>query len=209
MSKKSLPSLFERHWAESALAIGAVVIAAFSLWVAVDSERTNHQLVAAASWPFVQLMESSSVSPPLIKLMLTNSGIGPAKIETFELFWKGKPQRSPWELLHTCCGMAPPPAAQSGISSSSDAGMVLRAGAAIDLLTFKETPANAASWKAFASQFAAGPSKNISVRYCYCSVLNQCWLMSGGSGRPLSLNPPRVKECPTTRVGYQNYTPPD
>ncbi|MGH8290958.1 MAG: hypothetical protein ACREV7_18415 [Steroidobacteraceae bacterium] len=28
MSKKGVPSLLERHWAESALAIGAVVIAA-------------------------------------------------------------------------------------------------------------------------------------------------------------------------------------
>lgn len=31
MSNESLPSLFERHWAESALAIGAVVVAAVSL----------------------------------------------------------------------------------------------------------------------------------------------------------------------------------
>ena len=31
MSKGILPSLLERHWAESALAIGAVVIAAVSM----------------------------------------------------------------------------------------------------------------------------------------------------------------------------------
>lgn len=48
MSNKPLPSLFDRHWAESALAIGAVVIAAVSLWIAVDSERTNRQIVAGA-----------------------------------------------------------------------------------------------------------------------------------------------------------------
>jgi len=58
MSEKGLPSLLDRHWAESALAIGAVVIAAVSLWVAYDTERTNRelvaserQLVAANSWP--------------------------------------------------------------------------------------------------------------------------------------------------------------
>lgn len=53
MSDKSLPSLLERHWAESALAIGAVVIAAASLWIAVATEHTNRQIVAAASWPFL------------------------------------------------------------------------------------------------------------------------------------------------------------
>jgi hypothetical protein len=31
MSQKGLPSLLDRHWAESALAIGAVIIAAVSL----------------------------------------------------------------------------------------------------------------------------------------------------------------------------------
>jgi hypothetical protein len=49
MSEKGLPSLLDRHWAESALAIGAVIIAAVSLWVAFDSERTNRELVASAS----------------------------------------------------------------------------------------------------------------------------------------------------------------
>jgi hypothetical protein len=49
MSGKGLPSLLERHWAESALAIGAVVIAAASLWVAVDTERANRELVASFS----------------------------------------------------------------------------------------------------------------------------------------------------------------
>ncbi|MGA7539298.1 MAG: hypothetical protein WBW93_11110, partial [Steroidobacteraceae bacterium] len=37
MSEKGVPSLLERHWAESALAIGAVIIAAVSLWVAVTA----------------------------------------------------------------------------------------------------------------------------------------------------------------------------
>jgi hypothetical protein len=36
MPKKGLPPLLERHWAESVLAIGAVVIAAVSLWVGYD-----------------------------------------------------------------------------------------------------------------------------------------------------------------------------
>jgi hypothetical protein len=45
MPQNGLSSLLERHWAESALAIGAIVIAAASLWVAYDTERTNRQLV--------------------------------------------------------------------------------------------------------------------------------------------------------------------
>jgi hypothetical protein len=64
MSEKGLPSLLDRHWAESALAIGAVIIAAVSLWVAFDSERTNHELVASASWPFVELTSAEPATGP-------------------------------------------------------------------------------------------------------------------------------------------------
>ncbi len=211
MSNESLPSLFERHWAESALAIGAVVVAAVSLWVAFNTERTNQQMVAAASWPFVQLYESSSSSPPLITLALVNSGIGPAKIESFQVFWKGRPQRSPWELLHSCCGLAlqpdgvPDRAVRGGISTSSDEGMVLRAGQTINLLAFKKSPATAAIWNALLSQFSAGPAKSLAVRYCYCSAFNQCWRVTGGYGHAPGLNPPEVPDCPKPKVSYQNY----
>src|SRR5215469_2482793 len=103
--KNGLPSLLDRHWAESILAIGAVVIAAVSLWVAYDSERTNRQLVASASWPFIGLysMEpTANAQPRVLSFVLTNQGIGPAKLESFELFWDGRAQSSPWQLLQNC-----------------------------------------------------------------------------------------------------------
>ena len=101
---------------ESALAIGAVIIAAVSLWVAVDTERTNRELVASASWPFVQFYNDRSVGvePPVLTFLLSNAGIGPAKLESFELFWKGRPQRSPWLLLQTCCAQGGTAAGKPG-----------------------------------------------------------------------------------------------
>jgi hypothetical protein len=38
--------------------IFAVIIAAISLWIAIDTERTNRRLVAEAAWPFVQIYTS-------------------------------------------------------------------------------------------------------------------------------------------------------
>jgi hypothetical protein len=72
--------------------------------VALDTERTNRELVASASWPFVQFYNDRSVGvePRVLTFQLSNAGIGPAKLESFELFWKGHPQRSPWLLLQTC-----------------------------------------------------------------------------------------------------------
>jgi hypothetical protein len=210
--KKGLPSLLDRHWAESALAIGAVIIAAVSIWVAVDTERTNRDLVASASWPFLQFYNDRSVSgaPPVLTFLLSNAGIGPAKLESFELFWKGRPQRSPWLLLQTCCAQggtaAGKPASLEvihqtpGLETSADQGIVLRAGDKIPILTFARNADNAALWDALEAQFTG----NLSVRYCYCSAFNECWVDSALLGAPRNLNPRKVRSCARPKVAYDN-----
>lgn len=207
MSQNGLPSLLERHWAESALAIGALVIAAVSLWVAFDTERTNRelvaserQLVAANSWPFVQIGENDQAldGKPGITLLLMNQGIGPAKLETFELFWKGKPQSGTEELLRTCC--QPPGASPAWIDAvgiSSTHGLVMRAGDVLNFIYIAQTPDNAAG----VSALRAG-ARNLSFRYCYCSAFDECWLGERHFGRPTDLSPQRVRACPVPAVPY-------
>ncbi|HEY1890639.1 MAG TPA: hypothetical protein VGG63_09535 [Steroidobacteraceae bacterium] len=211
MSGSGLPSLLDRHWAESVLAIGAVIIAAVSLWVGFDSERTNRELVASASWPFVGFYSSGSESDQsaVLTFQLTNQGIGPAKLESFELFWRGRAQHSPWELLQNCCARGEtagqPGSMQAlihdpGLLAESDEGIVVRAGETIPILTYTRTAANAQIWNAFSSQFVG----NLSARYCYCSVFNECWLISARFGTQRDLNPPRVRACPRPEVRYDN-----
>lgn len=203
MSENDLPSLLERHWAESALAIGAVIIAAVSLWVAYDTERTNRelvaserQLVAANSWPFVQVAENDQApnGGPGISLIMFNGGIGPAKVETFELFWKGQPQRSPFELMRACCGSAPP---DFGMGAPS--GLVLRPGQTLSFLYFNRTQENGPVLDAL----RAGLS-NISIRYCYCSAFDECWVSINHFGEARDMHPPRAPMCPQPRVPYSN-----
>jgi hypothetical protein len=45
---------------------------------------------------------------------------------------------------------------------------------------------------------------NISVRYCFCSAFNECWLVSARMGSQRDLNPPRVRYCPRPKVPYDN-----
>ncbi len=213
MSDRGLPSLLERHWAESALAIGAVVIAAASLWIAYDANRTNRQLVASESWPFLLVYENDATAgPPTMSLEVANEGIGPAKLESFQLFWHGKPQRSPWELLRTCCSAAMGATTDSraldtlysGISSTSTTrGFVIRPGIVFPFLAYQQNAGDAAAWKYFKSHLSA-----LSFRYCYCSVFNQCWLSSldfRHFGGQRSMNPPEVDACPRPAVGYDNH----
>lgn len=203
MSENGLPSLLERHWAESALAVGAVIIAAVSLWVAYDTERTNRelvaseqQLVAANSWPFVQVGENDQApnGGPGISLIMLNGGIGPAKVETFELFWKGQPQRSPFDLLRACCTSVP-----EDIGVAAPSGIVLRPGQLASILYLDRTPQNGPIIDALRAGL-----NNISIRYCFCSAFDECWLGINHFGKARDMHPPRVPMCPRPQVPYNN-----
>jgi hypothetical protein len=196
--------MFSRHWAESALSIFAVIIAAISLWIAIDTERTNRQLVAEAAWPFVQGYTSGGSDPRhLLSLNIENAGVGPAKIETLELFWKGKPYGGAEELLKDCCDYKTShsnqaPAEDNPLSTSEVAGTVLRAGDSISIVRYGLTPDNTATWQALHSQ-----RMKISYRVCYCSVFNECWLTELRElGDKQNLNPQSVKMCPRPEVAY-------
>jgi hypothetical protein len=199
-----IPSIFSRHWAESALSIFAVIIAAISLWIAIDTERTNRQLVAEAAWPFVHVYTSGGSSPQLpLTLSIANAGIGPAKIETLELFWNGKAYRNAVDVLKDCCDYKTPhsdqlPAEDIPLSTSDVPGTVLRAGDNVSILRYVLTPDNTPTWQALRSQ-----RMKISFRICYCSIFNECWLteihrFSDQQG----LDPPSVKMCPRPEVAY-------
>jgi hypothetical protein len=211
MSEKGLPSLLGRHWAETVLAVGAVIIAGVSLWVAYDSERTNRQLVASQSWPYIEVFESDSgTEPRVMRLYIANDGIGPAKLESFELFWKGEPQRNPWELLRTCCAQAHKGSGQPGdlvplqddidLQTSSDEGIVVRAGERIPFVALTRNAGSSVMWDALQSEFVG----NLSVRYCYCSAFNECWVNSHKFGSGHDLNPPQVRSCFRPKVPYDN-----
>jgi hypothetical protein len=180
--------------------------------VAWDSVRTHRELVASASWPFVQFTASvpAAAEPRTLSFILSNDGIGPAKIESFELSWRDHPQRSPWQLLQSCCAQGQTGAGQAGtleslhhdmgLEPSTDSGVVLRAGESRSILTYTRNAANSAIWDALAGNY----TDNISVRYCFCSAFNECWLVSARMGKQRNLNPPQVPYCPRPDKPYDN-----
>jgi hypothetical protein len=190
-----VPSLLNRHWAESVLSVFAVLIAGISLWIAIDTERTNRQMVAEAAWPFLQIYNSAHgrEGQPLLSLNVANAGVGPAKIESLEVFWQGKPYGGALDLLKACCGFESGGGlGPRGLSTSQVTGTVLRAGDWIALISNVRTPDNSALYDAFNSA-----RNRFTYRVCYCSVFNECWVSDGHD-----LNPPRVRTCPQPAVPY-------
>lgn len=183
------------------LSFAAILISGLSLWVAFQTEQTNRQLVAEAAWPYLHIYHSAhgSGGEPELSLNIKNAGVGPAKIQSLELFWNGKPLRSSQELLTDCCGFraehresAASPRAGNPLSTSIASGTVLRAGENIAMVRYSRAGADASTYRALDAS-----RDRIRYRICYCSVLDECWLSNGDT-----LSPPKVKECPRPAIPY-------
>ncbi len=173
------------------LALSAVFISAVSLYVAVEHGRIERQLVQANSWPFVQIDGQYSTHRDT-RIALVNAGIGPAKLETFQVFYRGKPVPDLYTLLHLCCGLASTPDGRraqfpAGLSISDPANQVLRPGQDSAVIQIPASPE-----QHDVSELFLTASDSIAFRACYCSVFDQCWISNLAS-----LRPREVRRCPS------------
>jgi len=207
------------RWFDIALGLTAMFVSVVTLIVAIEHGRTmermadaNTRMVEANSWPFVDFSTHnlSDKGAAEVRLVLTNEGIGPARIETFELWWRGKSMSSPSQLLKACC--TPDPGRPHGgpvISLGLASPRILRAGEHVDLLSVGLTATSREMFSKFNSE-----RDYIRARVCYCSVFDECWIKDGGDGllqkgESKLIHPEHVKTCPTPAAPYQvNVTNP-
>jgi hypothetical protein len=161
------------------VSLAAIFISAVSLFVAIEHGKTERDLVAANVWPFPRAIRSNGYgSRHSIAIGVSNGGVGPAKIRSFEMFYGGQPVSSGLDLLRKCCGLGPTAAdvkaaLPGGIYSSIIDESVLRPGEDNPVLQVQPTEA---------ARGLADKLKRIDVltkvgfRVCYCSVLDQCWI---------------------------------
>ncbi len=191
-----------RHWIEYTATLAVLVISVISLWVAIGTEDANRRMVEASSWPFLQVEKNNLNGQyhQAIVYAVTNAGVGPAKIEGFELFWKGKQYTDALTYIHDCCGLdikayrarrgAP---GGSLIITGQVVNSVLRAGETRQLLTMPLGSDNAAVWHALDNA-----RNETSFQTCYCSVFDECW----GSNLVGDLSPKRVDKCPVPTSSF-------
>ena len=162
-----------RYWFDLLAASAAIFISVVTLVIAIRGERTQRGLLAANSWPFIQLSEDQGVEDA--KLDVENAGVGPAKIITFEVFYHGQPVDSAFDLLRRCCGLPEAVPGQNpgpivGFSYGEVFNNVLRPGEHIIALKLNKLGTQPQLFNRFLHEMSA-----ISYSTCYCSVLGECW----------------------------------
>lgn len=201
------------RWFDIALGLSAMFVSVVTLFVAIEHGRTmermadaNMRMVEANSWPFVAFdtHNINEKGAPEVRLVLTNEGIGPARIETFELWWREKPISSPSQLLKTCCATNPDPQKNRALTSVGLASpRILRAGEHVDFFALDYSATNPELFETFNRE-----RDYIRTRICYCSVFDECWIKQGGlelfqQDQSKVVHPERVKTCPMPPTPYQ------
>jgi hypothetical protein len=204
----------------------ALFISVVSLVVAVLHGRAleqmaeaNARLVQANSWPFLQYVTANhdDSGDLIITLGVQNAGVGPAKIESFEVLWQGQPVRNNVELLERCCGLDPAElqtdksvsldgASESAVAAARNASRstitndflaaseegVMEAHQQSNFLVLPLTAKTAPVWKKLnAARF------QVQARACYCSVFDECWISN-----LRTLDADDVKSCPRPAVRF-------
>jgi hypothetical protein len=174
-----VPKRTGRPHFDAIVSIAAIFISAVSLYVAIEHGKTERDLVAANVWPFPRAILSNGYDDKnSVAIGVSNGGVGPAKIRSYELFYQGQPVSSGLDLLRKCCGLAKgedaiKAAFPNGIYSSIVDETVLRPGEDNPVLRVPRST----SVPAITQQLAKiSVLTKITFRVCYCSVLDQCWI---------------------------------
>ncbi len=193
------------RWLDYVLAGSALLISVISLTVAILHGRTmeqmadaNARLVEANSWPFLTLI--LAVEPEKLSFGVRNNGVGPAKVHWVEVSMDGKPVRSMYDLVHDAAqpaGVSLRPVEHLSYNYSVVDGTVLRAGDITVVASLSARETRPEVFTAIRNRFL-----KLSVRSCYCSVFDECFISDGQS-----LDPKPVKTCPAAHTPF-DPTPP-
>jgi hypothetical protein len=189
-------------WVDMTVAFSALFISVVSLGVAIADGRimekmaeANARMVAANSWPFLSYGAGTVTTNGVarINMHVANTGVGPAKIESAELTWKGAAYRSDLDFLKACCDLDS--ASAKFVDSTILSNEVLSAGQSIEFLGL----AQPASPAAFAALQRAVVSHELQLNVCYCSIFDECWKSDLTT---LSLKPEPVQACVQPKVPF-------
>jgi hypothetical protein len=166
--------LSARHWLDLIVGGSAILIAVISLVVALRQSHIMERQLAASVWPYLQY-DSSNASEDgqqVITLGTENVGVGPARVRSISMRYDNKPIRNVDELLDACCSDLLAAKARPIWRISTLHNQVLAPNRPKSFFVLTGAPSNAAFWQRLNAE-----QGKIQVKICYCSVLDECWML--------------------------------
>jgi hypothetical protein len=176
------------------LGVSAVLISVISLFLAIQHGRVMERILEASTWPYVMVYGSNANSDGSrhLTLSIVNKGVGPAKIESVELFYQGVAQANPQSLVRAILKPSDP-RRRLEVLHSDVGGTVMSAGEKItfvDLIPQEYSPEEYSKINELWFE--------VQSETCYCSVFDECWI----ADQRVSRRPVAVKSCPVPKVPF-------
>lgn len=171
------------------IAVISFVVAIFALYAALNESDAVRKQQQASVWPSLEFEVSFRTVPgsEQLDIHLQNSGIGPAKIESIELFLDETRLENWAQLIATFTSIEAPLFSYNSVSRR-----VLRPDDQYSLLSV--TAEELGSETVIALQQAAKDDR-IAGEICYCSVFKDCWVLEAGSR-----DPSEIAQCPQSQA---------
>jgi hypothetical protein len=168
-----------RNWDAYTAAV-ATLIGLLALLVSGYTAYVQRQQLRAQVWPYLTI--STNNVPPEIGLHVINSGTGPARIVAVRVTVDHRPVVT-WEEAEKAMGVDP-----EGIIQSQLSNVVLPAGKDLTILR----PFDEATTPRFVAGLL-GSKHDLSMAVYYCSVLDECWIVTT-EDQPAAIGGPSA--CP-------------
>ncbi len=185
------------RWVDFMLAMAALSVSLISLWIAVHHGKTMEKLVQANSMPNVEVdvtLDEIGTPTSAFTIKVMNSGVGPARIESIEV-WDGDQVLADGRAVaKTLTGYNGGRSISLQWTAQGTQGKLLGAGQESSMLSFKfnGTPPSPDS--------LLEATQALQTRTCYCSVFDECF---EADSRKNKGRPARVERC-EVRAGAFN-----
>jgi hypothetical protein len=182
------------RWLDVVLGVSAVFISLMSLILAIQHGRAMEKMVEMSSWPYVQLGFSTAKEDGTsrIVVMVQNRGVGPAKVESIEVFYKGVPQTDSKAFIRAMLKVTDP-TRPIDVLRSDIVGDVLPARETVNLFDVELSHFSPEEYRTLRNELL-----NMTNRVCYCSVFDECSVIDSSRGG----KPEKVKECPVPKTMF-------
>jgi hypothetical protein len=178
-------------WLDLTIGASAMLIAVVSLIVALRQSQIMERQLAASVWPYLQYGTSNQTDDgkAVVSLDVENVGVGPARVHSISLRYRDKPIRGVRELLDACCADLLASEGKPNWSISTLHDQVLAPNRPKSFFMLPNSATNARYWERLNTE-----RFKITLKVCYCSVLDQCWMLDSTKD-----DREAIASCPASR----------
>ncbi|MEE4279238.1 MAG: hypothetical protein V2I82_12285 [Halieaceae bacterium] len=173
---------------QTILSLAGVFTGVVALYAALNESQAVREQTAASVWPYVQIIfnDSDDGSAAHFSMSFENVGVGPARMRGIQLQFGGVSVNS-WEEVSARL-LGEPARVGVDFGQSSAGRRVIAAGERIEIFQTNNAGLARALQKAVYGSDAE-------LRYCYCSIFDQCWLAALTPQSDFE-GPAEVESCP-------------